>query len=281
MNTSQIHHCLTGADLVFKVFAQAPIASQPSECPFYHPPAPNHDKTPGGRRPTGKLQTPPAGLLDPGHDGFITPISPNELQAAPAVVDIALNARKEFLQEEFAARAIGDTGTVHHRQQQQPQDIHHDVAFTPIDLFMDIRSSLFSTFRCLNALAINNRRTGLGLPPFLLADGFDQCRVERVPQPTFAPAPVVPIDRWPRGKVMGQQPPSLPTPHDIENGIENLTVRPGARAAPSTHGQCEQGGQAAPLFIVHIRWVRTPGSYFHPPRLSALFTKRSLTASPY
>ena len=143
---------------------------------------------------------------------------------------------------------------------------------------MDICSALFASFSRLDALAVNNRRTGLGLPPGLLADSGDQGGVESVPQPPVAPPPVISLDCLPRGKVVGQQPPRLPTAHEVENGIENLPVRPGAWAAPATRVQREQGGQAAPLFIVQIRWICTSGLGFHPPRLLALFTKRFLRA---
>jgi len=56
---------------MLEILAQAPIPAQPAECPFHYPPARNHHKTLGVRGPTGNLQSPPAGLLDPGHEGFI------------------------------------------------------------------------------------------------------------------------------------------------------------------------------------------------------------------
>src|ERR1043165_10247927 len=99
MNTSQIDHCFTGADLMLKVFAQAPIPAQPSEGPFYDPTARGHDKARGARGPTGDLQAPSARVFDPGDQGFIAPISPDQLQATPAIVDTPLEARKEVGQE--------------------------------------------------------------------------------------------------------------------------------------------------------------------------------------
>ncbi len=261
---------------MLEILAQASIPTQPRECSLHHPPARNHHKTLGGRRPSGNFQPPPAGLLDPAHNALITPIRPEELHTAPAVVDSALDAGKEFSQEQFTARAIREARTVYHDQQQQPQDVHHDMPFAPFDLLVDIYSSLFPAFRRFDALTIHNCRTGLRRSPFLLADGFDQSCVEHVPQPAVAPAPVIPVHRLPRGKIVRQQPPRLSTTNDVENGIENLPVCPEARTAPSLHGRVEQSGQAVPLVIVQIRWVATSGLGFHPPRLSTPFTKRSL-----
>src|SRR6267142_7161604 len=120
MDTGQIDHCLTGADLMLKVFAQAPIASQPAKCPFHYPPARDHHKALGPRGSVGDLQLPPTCLLDPGHDSFIAPIGPEELQATPPVVDTALEARKEFLQDHFAPGAVRHASTMDHDQQEQP-----------------------------------------------------------------------------------------------------------------------------------------------------------------
>src|ERR1700746_1807644 len=129
MNTGQIHYRFTGADLMLEILAQAPIPAQPSACSLHHPPARNHHKPLGVRGPMGDFQPPPARVLNPTYDSLIAALSPQELQAAPAIVDIALNARKELRQEEFAPRAIGHAGTVHHYQHEQSQDIDHDMAF--------------------------------------------------------------------------------------------------------------------------------------------------------
>ena len=263
---------------MFEVFAQAPIPAQPAKGPFHHPAAWNHHKALSVRRAAGNLQPPPTVVLDPPHHSFIAPLGPDEFQATPPVVDPALDPHKEFLQEHFTARAVRPARPMHPHPYEQPQDSDHDVAFAPIDLLVHVRPTVFPAFRRLDALAVNNRGTGLGLPPFLLADGCDQGRVERVPQPAVAPSPVIPIPRLPRRKVVRQQAPGLPTAPEIEDGIENLAIRPGARAASGTPGQGEQVCKAAPLVIIQIRWVRSSGGCFPPPRLSAPFSKRSLRA---
>ena len=178
---------------MLKVFAQAPIPAQPSECPFYDPAAGDHDKALGARGPTGDLQVPSARLFDPGDDGFITSISPDQLQATPAIVDTPLYAHKEFRQEDLPSRTVGDASTMHYHQQEQPQDVHHDMAFAAIDLLVDIGPALFPAFGRLDALAIDNGRTGRGQSARLLPDGRDQRRIQLLPQPAMAPAPVIPI----------------------------------------------------------------------------------------
>src|SRR5262245_20796485 len=112
MNTGQIYHCFTGADLMLKILTQAPIPAQPAEGPFHDPPARDHHKPLSIGGPAGNLQLPPACLLDPTHDSFIAPVGPDELQTAPAVVQVALDAYKEARQEQFTARAIGDARTM-------------------------------------------------------------------------------------------------------------------------------------------------------------------------
>src|SRR5262245_19596351 len=281
MNTGQIDHRFTGVNLVLEVSAQAPIPAQPTEGSFDDPPARDDHEAFGVHRTAGNLQPPPTGVLDPPPDSFIASIGPDEFPAAPPVVDTALDSRKEFLQERFATRAIRHARTMHHHQHEQPQDIYYDVAFPPIDLLVDIHAPGLSAFGRLDAVAVDNDGTGLGLSPCLLSYGFDQHRVKGVPQSTVTPPPVVAIHLLPWRKVVWHQSPCLPTAYDIEDGIENLAVRPGTWAASGTPGHGEQGGKAAPLFIIQIRWVRSSGLCFHPPKLSNPFPKHSLRPCPY
>src|SRR5215510_7587187 len=276
MNTGQIHHGFTGTHLMLEIPAQAPIAPKPAECPFHHPPARNHHKAFGIRGAVGDLQLPATMLFDPLHDRLIAAIGPEELEATPAVMDITLNAGKELLQYDFSSRAVRHACTMDHDQQKQAEDVDHDMAFAPVDLLMHIGSALFPTFGRLDALAINNGGAGLGLPPGLLPDLRDQGHVEVFPQPAVAPPPIIAIDRLPRGKVVGQQPPRLPTAHDIEDGIDDLPIRPGARTARASLARWEQRSKTRPLFVIQIGWVRSSGLYFHPPSLSNPFSKRSL-----
>src|SRR5712692_447575 len=277
MDTSQINHRFTGADLMLKVFAQAPIAAQPSEGPFYDPPARDHHKALRIGGSAGNLQYPPTVMLDPPPDPFIAPIGPDELQATPAIVDTTFDAHKEFPQEPLASRAVGDAGTMHYHQHEQSQDIHHDMAFASSDWFMDIGSSLFPTFGCLDALAVDTGPTGLGLSARLPSHGGDQRRVKLAPQTAVAPAPVIPIHGLPRRKVVGQQSPRLPTTYEVEDGMQDLAVRPGPRATPGTRELGKLDSNAAPLFLIQIRWVCASALEFNPPTLSAPFIKHSLS----
>jgi len=80
--------------------------------------------------------------------------------------------------------------------------------------------------------------------------------------------------------LLGHQPPRLPTAHDIEDSIENLTVRPGARAAPRSLGLGEEWCEAGPLVIIEIGRVGLSGFCFHLLSLSDPFSKRSLRQEP-
>lgn len=107
---------------MLEVSAQAPIATEPSECPFYDPPARNHHKAFGLRGTVGDLQSPAAALFDPLHDRLIASIGPEELQATPSVMDVTLDADQEFLPNYFPSGAVRDTRTMDHDQQEQPNE---------------------------------------------------------------------------------------------------------------------------------------------------------------
>jgi hypothetical protein len=265
---------------MLKVFAQAPIAAQPSEGPVYDPPARDHHKALRIGGSAGNLQGPPPVVLDPPHEPFIAPIGPDELQATPAIVDTTFATHKEFPQEPLASRTVGDAGTMHYPQHEHSQDGHHDMAVASLDLFMDLDSSLFPTCGCLDALAVDNGRTGLGLSAPLPSHGGDQRRLKLVPQTAVAPAPVIPLHSLPRRKVVGQQSPRLPTPYDVEDGIQDLALRPGTRATPGTRELGKLDSTTAPLFLIQIRWVWASALEFHPPTLSAPFIKHSLRGAP-
>src|SRR5262245_51268970 len=142
MNTRQIHHCFTGADLMLEVSAQAPIATEPSTCPFYDPPARNHHKAFGIGGTVGDLQSPAAAVFDPLHERLIATIGPEELQATPTVMNVTLEACKELLQHSFTSGAVRHARTMEHDQQKQPEEVDHDMAFAPIDLLTHIGSAL-------------------------------------------------------------------------------------------------------------------------------------------
>jgi hypothetical protein len=276
MNAGPIHHGFTGAHLMLEVSAQAPIATKPPECPFHHPPARNHHKAFGVRGTVCNLQPPATVVFDPPHNRLIPPIGPEKLQTTPAVMDGALNAGQEVRQHKLASGAVRDARTMDHDQQKQSEDVDHDMAFAPVDLLMHVGSTFFAAFGRLDALAINKSGAGLGLPPSVLPDGQDQGGVEPLPQSAVTPSPVLAIDCLPRGKVVGQQPPRFPTAHEIEDGIDDLPIRPYARAASGAATNGEQNCNTIPLLIIQIRRVHTSGVSVHPPKVSALFSKRSL-----
>src|SRR5215475_4102043 len=109
-------------------------------------------------------------------------------------MDVTLDASKELLQHDFPSRAVWHARTMDHDQQEQAEDVDHDMAFAPIDLLMYIDSALFTAFGRLHTLTINDGGTRLGLSPRLRPNGRDQGCVEPLPQPAVTPAPVIAID---------------------------------------------------------------------------------------
>ncbi len=265
---------------MLKVFTQAPIAPQPAKGPFHHPAARNDDKACGARWAPRDFQLPPAVLFDPGSDSLIPTIGPQQLQPTPAVVHTALNAREEFRQHHLAPRAVREAGLMDHHQQEQPQHIDHDMAFAAIDLLVDIGAPLLASLRRLHALTVNTGSTGLRIAPGLLPHHRDQGGIELLPDSAVAPLPIIPIDRLPGGEVMGQQPPALSSTHGIEDGINDLALRPASGAAPGTGRPDKAGRNALPLGIRHIGGVGTTRVIFHPLTVPHLFSKHSLRTPP-
>jgi hypothetical protein len=91
MDAGEINHGLAGKGLVLIVSAQTPIPSEPSESAFHNPATRSDLKSFGFGRATHNLESPTELLFDPGDDVFVSAISPNQLEATPAIVDTMLD----------------------------------------------------------------------------------------------------------------------------------------------------------------------------------------------
>ena len=72
--------------LVFKVFAQTTIPTEPAEAALDHPATRQDLEALGACGPAYDLQRPTEMLLDPVCDIFIRAVCPDQLQATPAIV---------------------------------------------------------------------------------------------------------------------------------------------------------------------------------------------------
>jgi hypothetical protein len=117
MDAGEINHGLAGKGLVLIVSAQTPIPSEPSESAFHNPATWSDLKSFGFGRTTHNLESPTELLFDPGDDVFVSAISPNQLEATPAIVDTMLDALEQSCQNKFTAIAIWDTRSMDNNEQ--------------------------------------------------------------------------------------------------------------------------------------------------------------------
>jgi hypothetical protein len=75
-----------------------------------------------------------------------------------------------FRQNQLASIAIRHTRSMNHHDQEQTQCIYNNVAFSSRDLFIDIHTTLFTTFRGFDALTIDDACAGLRFSPWLHAN---------------------------------------------------------------------------------------------------------------
>ena len=161
------------------------------------------------------FQSPSELLFDPGADVFVSAISPNQFEATPAIVDTMFDALEQPCQNKFAAMAIWNTRTMDNNEQQQAQSVYNNVAFASRNLFVDIYTTFFATFRRLYALAVNNACTGLRVSSLVHANFLHQNGIDLFPQARVAPLPIVAIHGLPRWKIVRHHAPSAPTADNV------------------------------------------------------------------
>jgi hypothetical protein len=89
--------------------------------------------------------------------------------------------------------------------------------------------------------------------------------VHALPGAVFPPAPKVLIDNLPGRKVVGQQAPRAATTEDIEDRIDDFTLRI-FLGPPTGFGWGDQMCDQLPFFVAQVGRVRFAG--FHAPRLT-------------
>src|SRR5713226_1430877 len=123
---------------MFIVAGQTTITAKPAEAALGDP-APWQDfKTLAARFALDDLQDPAEVLADIADDALVGAIGPEQLEPAPAVVDIALVAVEERLQGQRAAFGVLHTGAMHNHQQQKAQGIHHTMPFSAVGLLVHV-----------------------------------------------------------------------------------------------------------------------------------------------
>src|SRR5712692_2418774 len=189
---------------MFVVASQTAITPKPAEAALGDP-APWQDfETLAARFALDDLQDPAEVLADIADDALVGAIGPDQLEAAPAVVDTSLVAVEERLQGQLAAFGVLQTGAMHDHQQQKAQGIDHNMPFSAVGLLVHVHAARLTAFGGFHALTIDASCAGLQVAASSLAGLFDQHRIDGFPEPSARPAPKVAIFRLPRRKVGGQ-----------------------------------------------------------------------------
>jgi hypothetical protein len=100
------------------------------------------------------FQDPSEMAVDHLNDGSVSPIGPNQLQAAPAIIKAAFYMLELFLQSKQSSSSILQTGTMNYNQQNRPQGVHDQVPLASWGLLMHIHTTFFAAFRSFDTLAV-------------------------------------------------------------------------------------------------------------------------------
>jgi len=167
-------HGLGDFGQVLIILGQTPPPAEPTECPFHHPSAWQHDKA--------------LGAWNTADDDQRDAEQEARKQRGHAVVDAVgehgPEPAVEWLDapEQIAcAVAILDGGGMHEHAKQQSLGVHRNVALAPIDLLGRVVAARPPAFSGLHALGVDDRSGRAGLAPHALAQRHHEVMAHAVP----------------------------------------------------------------------------------------------------
>ncbi len=134
MDHRHLDHSFTGFRQEFVIFAQAPVAIEPSKRALHDPALWDHDEPFDGVAAFGDLQA----------DRSLRPQSPNPIHQRSGIGSIRPDVPEppilvaEDVEELFCPIAILNAGSRHHYRQDQPERIDEDMSLAAFDLFAGI-----------------------------------------------------------------------------------------------------------------------------------------------
>ena len=143
---------------------------------------------------------------------------------------------------------------MHHHGQDQAQRIDNEVSFAPLDPLVRIKAGWTACFRRLDALRVDDRRTGIGQLAGTNAYFLAEHRVNATPGAVTRPFPEVVIDMAPEREIRGQHAPLGPSTVDIEDSIDDSTQINGAFTA-STRWLGQKRRDDRPFMVADIAGV--------------------------
>jgi hypothetical protein len=161
------------------------------------------------------LDIPPELRLDP------MPATPGVALVDPDVLD-PWELIVGIVQQQRDTSAILNVRGVHLCAQDQAAGIDQDVAFAAVHALGAIVATDTTHACCPDRLTVDDRRTRLGLSPDAGAELLAQDSVQMLPCAVQSPETEVVIGRLPGWELVREQSPSAATPHNIEDGVQDL-----------------------------------------------------------
>src|SRR5262245_5357408 len=194
MAHSYVDHGLARLRLPLIVLAQTSTPTQPGERPLYDPTPFHHLEwlallplrlRDGLQHPTAELQGP---LSD---TAVVDRVGEDLRQPREVALDLC--------QDQPGPVPVLDVGGMDHHRQDQPEGVDQQVPLAAVDHLVGVLAPRPALLGRLDALAVDDRHAGAGLPPGLAADLIPQGVVEPLPGAVVAPLAEVIVAGAPGG----------------------------------------------------------------------------------
>lgn len=172
----------------------------------------------------------------------------------------ACEPARDLFQDFLSTVSLGATGRGDNNTEQQPEDVHEDMPLAALDLLAGIIANHTAVPVRLDALAVEDRRTGFGVPALLLPKADSEGVVERGPSMIEGPLAVDTKHCLPGRKVRRHQSPRDPAFEDVEDGVHDQSSISRRASALTSFGQ--HGLEEVPLCV---RKVGVVFGVFHRP----------------
>src|SRR5215211_96876 len=157
-NGSEVNHTFAQICSSLVILTQPAIAIEPAQGTFDDPALGQYLKATLLFGPAYDIQHEGEELMHPFHQHpGITLIGPHPFEAWQAAIG--------GIEQLYRAFTISHTCARHDHHDQQAQRIHQDMPFAAFDLFASIIAAYFTFLSSLHTLAINHRRTWIGIAP--------------------------------------------------------------------------------------------------------------------
>src|SRR3546814_449919 len=138
-----------------------------------------------------------------------------------------------LLKQRHRAVAVLHVGRVNEQREYAPVGIHHGMTLAPHHLHAGIIAARAAGFGRLHALAVDDGRRRARLPADAGAVELDQMMVEALEHSIVPQLREPSVNRAPRRKAVGQEPPRTARPQQVEDRLDDLAHRPTSSPATS------------------------------------------------